>query len=226
MNLAQFVAQWSGKWVTAPGGIGGQCVDLANEYGLQVYGFPHEWKNAIDWFGFDSAHWAWVTNNPNDANQFPEPGDVVVWGPNAHVGTGPFGHIDIFLDGSGYQFHGFDQNWPVGSAAHVQWHDYQGVIGWAKPVVPAPPAPPPAPPPPAPPVPPEPVPAPVPAPTPVPEPVPTPPSPPQPLPEPTPAPVPPPLPAPPVIQPDAWGTLAAEIQDLIIKILSHFRLVK
>lgn len=172
MTLAEFVAKYSGKFVTAPGGLGGQCVDLANQYGQEVYGFPHEWKNAIDWFGFDTAHWAWVKNDAGNASQFPEPGDVVVWGPDAKIGTGPLGHIDIFLSGDGFQFHGFDQNWPVGSPAHVQWHNYEGVIGWAKPVVPVPPAPSPAPVPlPVPPIPvptPPPAPAPAPAPPPVP----------------------------------------------------------
>lgn len=162
MTLAEFVAEWSGKFVTAPGGLGGECVDLANEYGQEGFGFPHEWKNAIDWFGFDSAHWAWVKNDAGNAAQFPQPGDVVVWGPDAAIGTGPLGHIDIFLSGDGFQFHGFDQNWPVHSPAHVQWHSYEGVIGWAKPIVPAP-VPPPAP-----------APAPTPQPTPQPAPAPAP----------------------------------------------------
>lgn len=207
MTLAEFVAKYTGKFVTAPGGLGGQCVDLANQYGQEVFGFPHEWKNAIDWFGFDSAHWSWVKNDAGNAAQFPEAGDVVVWGPDAQVGTGPLGHIDIWLSGDGFQFHGFDQNWPVGSPAHVQWHSYEGVIGWAKPIVPAPQPPPPAPvPPPAPPAPPAPKPpdpipappAPVPAPPPVPVPVPAPPVPtPQPAP-PFPHPVDPIPPLPPV----------------------------
>lgn len=192
ISLADFVAKWDGKRITAPGGIGGECVDLANEAGLELYGFPHEWKNAIDWFGFDPAHWNWVRNDPKNLAQIPPAGALMVWGPDAQIGTNAFGHIDLVLSAGPQSFVGFDQNWPVGSFAHHQTHSYAGIIGWGIPILPAPPAPPP---------PPAPVPAPPPVvvnPSPVPEPAPVP----VPLPSPTPAPVvtpPAPVPAPPPV---------------------------
>src|ERR1700674_5603762 len=112
MTLSEFVAKYTGKFVTAPGGIGGQCVDIANQYGQERFSFPHEWKNAVDWYGTDPAHWAWTKNDAGNAAQFPAPGDLVVWAEDPKIGTGVNGHIDIFLDGTGFSFHGFDQNWP------------------------------------------------------------------------------------------------------------------
>jgi hypothetical protein len=192
ISLAEFVAKWDGKRITAPGGLGGECVDLANEAGLELYGFPHEWKNAIDWYNnFDAAHFDRVANNPNDANQLPPAGSFVVWGPGPQ--TGPNGqHIDLVISTGTQTFVGFDQNWPIGANAHHVVHSYAGILGWIVPKIAAPAPPPVAPPPPAPaPVPPAPTPPPMPAP--VPEPVPAPVA--LPLPSPAPAPV-PPAPAP------------------------------
>jgi CHAP domain len=139
MTLDQFVAKYDGVRVTAPGGIGGQCVDLVNEYILEVFGFPHEWKNALDWFGTDTAHFDWIRNNPTDLSQIPPRGSIMVWGPGPQ--TGPNGqHIDIVLSAGAQNFVGFDQNWPIGAYAHHVVHIYPGIVGWGICKVAAPPA--------------------------------------------------------------------------------------
>jgi hypothetical protein len=144
ITLDQFVAKYDGVRITAPGGIGGQCVDLANEYILEVFGFPHEWKNAVEWFGFDPAHFDWVHNNPADLNQIPPRGSIMVWA--AAAWNGNLGHIDVVLSAGPQNFVGFDQNWPLGANAHHVTHGYAGVLGWGVPKASPPPAPAPAPP--------------------------------------------------------------------------------
>ena len=222
MTLDQFVAEYDGKRIVSAGGLGGQCVDLANQYVAELFGFPHEWHNAIDWFGVDPQRFRWVRNDPHDLAQIPPRGSLMVWGPNSGVGTGALGHIDVVLSAGPQSFVGFDQNWPLGAYAHHVAHSYAGVIGWGIPIDAhgeslLNPPPPPAPAPPAP--------KPEPQPIPAPEPVPAPPEPPQPAPvEPLPAPAPAPAP-PPVINGDVWSELAGELQALIIKVLEHFGLV-
>ena len=65
----------------------------------------------------------WVPNTPSGV---PGNGDIVVWG----TGVGAYGHTAVFIDGDANNFRSFDQNWPTGSAAHVQNHNYNGVLGW------------------------------------------------------------------------------------------------
>jgi hypothetical protein len=127
ISLDAFVAEWDGKRITAPGGIGGECVDLANEYILEVFGFPHEWKNALDWFGASPDKFDWVLNDPKNLTQLPPRGALMVWGPGPY--TGPNGqHIDVVLSAGPQNFVGFDQNWPIGANAHHVVHDYVGAF--------------------------------------------------------------------------------------------------
>lgn len=194
-TLDEFVAKYDGKVVTAPGGLGGQCVDLANLYVQEVFSYPHEWKNAIDWWGATPDDYVWIRNDPTNLAQIPPRGSLMVWGPNSGVGTGALGHIDVVLSAGPYTFVGFDQNWPIGAGAHHQAHSYAGVIGWGTPraLIPSPTPAPPIPPPPAPP--------------PLPEP--SPPQPPAPVPEPAPAPAPKPIPPAPIPPTDVdfWSKL-------------------
>lgn len=123
----RFAAYYNGKYVNVSRNpYGAQCVELANAWCdyIQIERFP---GNAQD-FEFDShPDCVWVPNGPNN---IPIEGDIVVWG---HAPNLRFGHVGIFWKGDSMNFATFDQNWPLGSAAHMQWHTYASVRGWLSP---------------------------------------------------------------------------------------------
>ncbi len=60
----------------------------------------------------------------------PQRGDIPIWAPTSNNKSG---HIDIFLSKTGdTSFMGFDQNWG-GKKAHLQQHDYAGLVGFLRP---------------------------------------------------------------------------------------------
>jgi hypothetical protein len=125
-----FLAKYIGAYLTAPGGDGGQCVDLVNLYIQMAHGTPHQFKNAIDWAGLAIPGWRWVSNSQSN---FPKAGDLVVWGENAAIGTGPNGHIAVALAADSMHLLSMDQNWPDGSPTAMQLHSYIAVLGWQTP---------------------------------------------------------------------------------------------
>lgn len=181
-KVDNFVGQFNGRGVDFDGAYGFQCMDEAEEYNRDVVGAPRIGGDAIDTPPrFNRSLYDWIDNTPTNV---PAKGDIMVWGSK----VGQYGHIAVFVNGNVNSFVSFDQNWPLGSVCHQQSHNYNGVLGWARPKTsePAPPPPPPAP------LPPE-------APTPVPPPV----TPSDPTPDPTPPPiiVPDPPPTPPAPEP-------------------------
>ena len=125
-----FVNKWNGKQVTA---FGGECVALVAQY-LVENGKPIAYANAKDWWGHPaiSGSYDFITNNPNDYNQVPQRGDVIVWN-GGLAGSGGYGHIAIFdrVVSPGV-FTSFDQNWG-GRQAHFVSHNWNNVIGWFRP---------------------------------------------------------------------------------------------
>ncbi len=128
VTLQQFIGAWSGKMIPSRGGITGQCVSMVQHWaedqgvtGTPVFPVPA----AKDMPGKRPDFFTWVANTPTGV---PSPGDIIVWG----TGVGQWGHTAIFIDGNATSFRSFDQNWPTGSAAHVQAHNYNGVLGWLK----------------------------------------------------------------------------------------------
>ena len=97
-------------------------------------GKPIAYANAKDWWGHPaiSGSYDFITNNPNDYNQVPNRGDVIVWN-GGLAGSGGFGHIAIFdRVASPGVFVSFDQNWG-GRQAHFVTHNWNNVIGWFRP---------------------------------------------------------------------------------------------
>lgn len=125
-----FVNKWNGKQVTA---YGGECVALVAQY-LVEQGRPIAYANAKDWWGHPAiaGSYDFITNNPNDYNQVPQRGDVIVWN-GGLAGSGGYGHIAIYdAKVSPGVFRSFDQNWG-GRQAHFVNHTYNNVIGWFRP---------------------------------------------------------------------------------------------
>jgi hypothetical protein len=124
-----FAARYLGQRVTSPGGLGGECVDLANLWVAQSWGLPHQFRNAVDWASDPLLAHPWQANTPTNA---PMPGSLVVWGKNSQVGTGVNGHIAIALDADANHLVTLDQNWGA-QVVTLQMHSYEGVLGWLKP---------------------------------------------------------------------------------------------
>jgi hypothetical protein len=130
MTLYNFVAKYLGQFMQAPGGIGGQCVDLANLYLIECRSQAAVRQNAIDWHNVTVPGMTWQPNGPVNS---PPSGSLVVWGASAEVGTGQYGHIALALAGDPSHFVSFDQDWPLNSPAALTLHSYIGVLGWLRP---------------------------------------------------------------------------------------------
>lgn len=138
MILEDFIAKWTGQYCTSPGGYGRQCVDLANEYLLECLLDAQDHANAKDWFtNFDPEKFFQITNTPTNS---PLKGDLIIWSPSTNPSVDPYGHIAIATGNktNANGFESFDQNWPLNSPCHLQYHTYTtpagiNVIGWLRP---------------------------------------------------------------------------------------------
>lgn len=129
MSAAQWARSHLGRSWAAPGGLGGQCVDLVNLY-VSALGAPVVRRNAADWAlpGALPSPWRWEPNGPVNS---PPLGAVVVWrGGVPAVGIGPFGHIAVALVADSALLLSVDQGWPPGAVTALVWHSYAGVAGW------------------------------------------------------------------------------------------------
>jgi hypothetical protein len=138
MNLDQFVAWATGQsllYPPNPEDDRGQCYQLINFYMARVWGTPLIWKPyAYQLIAGAQAmsNYTVTINNPNDANQVPPVGAIMVFGANL-PGSGGMGHTDIFLQATGVNaWIGFDSNWG-GKTAHKVTHNYSYVVGWITP---------------------------------------------------------------------------------------------
>ena len=112
-----------------------QCFDLADAW-LDFLGIP---KDSIAHY---YAYQIYTDANdrtrqffdliPNTPDGVPKAGDVVIFS----KAVGVAGHVCI-ASGNGNTdiFQSFDQNWPSGSPAHLQQHNYDGVLGWLRPKI-------------------------------------------------------------------------------------------
>jgi len=122
MSLQDFVKRWTNKPCDFDGSFGNQCVDLYRMYVKEVL-------NGIQSPPAAGAKEVWKNYNQDTfiQSQEPEEGDVVVWG------GGTYGHIAIFVNGTKDSFNSFDQNYPVGSLPHIQYHTGTNVLGFLRP---------------------------------------------------------------------------------------------
>ena len=116
----------------------GQCVGLVEVY-TDALNIPHTWGNATDLFNnADPTYFKKTVNNPNDLNQFPAKGDILVisgkFNPNPDGSDGD-GHTGIVWTATGTNVTLFEANDPFGSAPHLQdYSEYPDVIGWLTPI--------------------------------------------------------------------------------------------
>jgi hypothetical protein len=146
------------NWVGRPTDYGGggatnpygyQCVALVQQYAKDVWGIDGlQGGNAVDFASnYNENQVNYTPNDPNNQNQRPPKGAVVIYG---GVADNPYGHIAIVDEpGSGNSFTSFDQNvcgssggWGGGQgncAPRVVNHVFDGsdgfgaVLGWLTP---------------------------------------------------------------------------------------------
>jgi len=124
-----FAQRHLGQRVTAPGGLGGQCVDLINVWLIEGRGQQPIHANAVDWVGVPLARHKWTPNGPVN---HPPRSAIVVWGPAPEVGIGVFGHIALCLTSDPMTLLTLDSNWGA-EIVTLQIHSYHGVLGWFAP---------------------------------------------------------------------------------------------
>ena len=127
MTFQEFLEKYNGQYVETAGTPDAlnQCTDLVNAHIRDVLGLPIiEWTNAVDFPSKAGDKYEFIVNTPSN---IPERGDIVVWG-------GGNGHIAIFVEGNADTFRSFDENYPIGSPAHIQNHNYTNpqVLGWLR----------------------------------------------------------------------------------------------
>lgn len=124
----KFIEKYLGKFVEVAGSANAinQCTDLVNAYLREVLDQPIvEWTNARDFPSKLTKNFDWFDNDPN---AIPKQGDLIIWQHNqwGHIGILDYAQLDYF--------HSFDQNYPTGSASHIQKHTYlrPKVAGWLR----------------------------------------------------------------------------------------------
>ena len=103
----------------------GQCVAVP-ELWWEAHKLPFLVGNAIDLSkAADPKYFEVYSYVPSFQAQ---PGDVIIWGEDALIGTGVYGHTDLYIKDLGNgAFQGLDQNWPIGSPPHYVTHTWEGV---------------------------------------------------------------------------------------------------
>lgn len=126
-HLAEFLRAYNGKTGVGNTAINrGQCVGLVAVW-CDFLGMPHVWGNAKDLL-LDAPvpPYVVVLNTPTN---YPQPGDIVVWGDSW---GGGYGHTAIAVTAAVMEFTAFEQNDPEHSAAHLKLYGYAGVRGWLR----------------------------------------------------------------------------------------------
>jgi hypothetical protein len=123
--VTAFLHKWNGKYIPPKFGANYQCVALVNQFTSEAWHvFWPRLSAAGDFVGYNVPGFTFIRNTPTN---YPYPGDIVEWGKSP---TLPWGHIGIAVAADSMHLNSFDQNWPIGSPAHVQAHTYVGVSGW------------------------------------------------------------------------------------------------
>jgi hypothetical protein len=132
ITIDQFVTNWEHQRANPDADpYGAQCVELVNEWCKEI-GIEEFSGNAIDFVNDPHPHCDWIPNSPVN---FPDPGDIVVWGNLID----PYGHTAVCIGpADANSFQSLDQNWynsnlTMGSPAEKVTHGYRGVLGWYHP---------------------------------------------------------------------------------------------
>lgn len=137
MTYLQFKQKYLNTFVDFDGHFGAQCVDLMRKFIVEVlalnsYVLPAQPYAKDIFYKFETFPDAkkYFTKIVNSPSNVPKQGDLIFWKAWVPGVTGIAGHVAIFDNGNVNNFVSLDQNWPTGTACHLQSHSYRGVIGW------------------------------------------------------------------------------------------------
>ena len=130
MNLKQFIKKYQDKTVDYDKAFSGQCVDLFNQYLVDVYKI----KDPIREFPVMSAFQLFdmAKRKPNFETQnnglfdIAKEGDIIVW----NQGVGPHGHVGICVKAGLMSLEVFEQNWNGVQKCVINKHGYKNIIGF------------------------------------------------------------------------------------------------
>ena len=130
MTLDAFVKKYQNKSVNFDKKFGPQCVDLFNQYLLDVYKIKEPIKefpvaSAFQLYGMAQKKPNFETQN-NGLFDIAKPGDVIVWG----QGVGPYGHVGICVKAGLMSLEVFEQNWDKVEKCVINKHNYKNIIGF------------------------------------------------------------------------------------------------
>lgn len=133
----EFIKKYQNQFVEAGGSANAknQCVDLVNQYIVEVLGEQKIlWTDAINFPSkADPKIFEFIKNTPKG---IPPKGAIIVWGKpfgKYRGSNGEYvyaGHIAIVDEADVNTFISFDQNYPTGRPSEKVTHNYSGVLGW------------------------------------------------------------------------------------------------
>lgn len=135
LSFTDFRTKYNGKGIDFDGSFGDQCVDLMNQYCVEVLGLTSPMQvlggpTAYQIYqNYNGTQFTKIANTPTGV---PNNGDIMFWNPNVSGITGSAGHVSVYVDGDVNNFNSFDQNYPTGTLCHIQSHTYNGVAGWLR----------------------------------------------------------------------------------------------
>jgi hypothetical protein len=130
MDVEAFIDEVNGQLLTVTGKDAGQCTAVPHKWERRL-GLPIVYGDAADTFANAPAESYDRIGNAED--NFPLPGDIIVWGT---TWGGGYGHTGVVRSADVNSFIAIEQNNPLGSAAHMVAHkNYAGVTGWLRPKV-------------------------------------------------------------------------------------------
>lgn len=138
MTLSEFVNNYNGVHIDEDGYYGAQCWDVSARYAREVVGcpsFPTGSGGAEGLFRIFAdpipQYFDRIANDPNDPNQIPQAGDVIVWQASF---SPPYGHTAVVIscDTSGPTVLEQNGNNP-GGVAYIKKRNWVGVSGWLRP---------------------------------------------------------------------------------------------
>lgn len=137
ITFDQFITKWSGKPVDFDGVYPNQCMDLMHQYVYDVCGITDKTILAASVARLVYINFKWQNyfmQLPNTPTGVPQKGDIIFWDGIVVNNEKTAGHVAIVVDANVNDLHSFDANYPVGSLPHIQYHNYDNVLGWLRPL--------------------------------------------------------------------------------------------